>query len=411
VKLMMLGASGAQVQGIEKAKSLGCQVVTCDYIAEAIGHQISDEVCLASTFDVEAVLSAAKEMHVDGIMTMGTDQPVYTGAVVAEALGLPQMLTTNVALSVTHKKVMKGNFVKYNLPTVDYVIFSKEDPIEKLNKITFPAVIKPVDSQGQRGIFYCKTSDEVLRHFDEVTAYSRENYILVESYYPHDEVTVSGWVKDGETYVMAITDRETFDQVDQLGICLAHTFPSKHTAIYSEEITELTKSIVTKFQITNGPIYFQMLIGAEGIKINEIACRIGGAYEGLTMPVITGFDLCEAMVQETMGIKANVEPLTTYRFPPKNRFLSVQLFFSKPCRLVNRPSVEAITRLEGVIACGFNYNSGDTIGRIDNATARAGYCLVEAGSKEELKDLLDKVYEKLQFIGEDGKNHIIHNNY
>ena len=50
----MLGASGAQVQGIEKAKSLGCQLVTCDYIAEAIGHRVSDEV---DTIDFEHLLA------------------------------------------------------------------------------------------------------------------------------------------------------------------------------------------------------------------------------------------------------------------------------------------------------------------------------------------------------------------
>lgn len=411
MKLMMLGASGAQVQGINKAKALGCQVVTCDYTPEAVGHQLADEQCLTSTFDVEGVLEAAKAYKIDGIMTMGTDQPVYTCGLVSETLGLPGMLSTKVALSVTHKKVMKERFIEKQLPTVPYMIFGKEDVKEKLRDIEFPVVIKPVDSQGQRGIFFCNKPEEVIRHFEEVVSFSRETYMLVESYYPHDEVTVSGWVEEGHLYVMSITDRVTFDEKDQLGICLAHTFPSRHTALYKDEIVALSKQIVVDFEIMEGPIYFQLLIGSDGIKINEIACRIGGAYEGVYMPYVTGFDLCEAMVKKTMGQEVAIDALSTYQFPPKGKYLSVQLFFASACTVKSIPEIDTIEALDGVIECGFNYKIGDVIAGIDNATARAGYAIVEARSEALLWQRLDQLYEHLEVIGSDDRNHVIHEDY
>lgn len=107
MKLMMLGASSAQLAGIRTAQAMGHQVVVCDYLPEAPGHRLADHSVLASTFDYEAVLTAARAFRIDGIMTMGTDQPVYTAARVAKALELPSLLSPETALAVTHKGVMK----------------------------------------------------------------------------------------------------------------------------------------------------------------------------------------------------------------------------------------------------------------------------------------------------------------
>lgn len=411
MKLMMLGASVAQLQGIVKAQNLGCQVVTCDYLKDAIGHQYSDEQCFTSTFDVEGVCEAAKMYKVDGLMTMGTDQPVYTAAVVAEKLALPTQLTSKIALGVTHKKVMKHQFDVLGLPTVAYVIFAKGDSIAQLEALAFPVVIKPVDSQGQRGLFYCRTPEEVVSHVDDVLVFSRENYLLVETYYPHEEVTLSGWVVEGNVHILSITDRITFNEKERLGICLAHSFPTKHKETYGRELIDLTYKIVQGFDIMNGPIYFQFLIGKEGVKINEIACRIGGAYESVYLPDITGFDLCEAVVKEAMNLRVDVTSLDHYDFMTTTEHRSVQLFFAEACQVVSRPEIEEILSIEGVIDCHIHYKVGEMIGTIENATARAGYVIVQGTSKEALLNCLDQVYEQLVIIGKDHKNHIIHETY
>jgi len=411
MKLMMLGASTAQLQGILKAKSLGYQVLTCDYLKDAVGHLYSDEQCYTSTFDVAGVSCAAKAYKVDGIMTMGTDQPVYTSAVASELLALPTFLSPEVALSVTHKKVMKEKFDALGLPTVAYKIFHRDDGIDALSDIEFPVVIKPVDSQGQRGIFFCQRPEEVILHVEEVLMYSREAYLLVETYYPHEEVTLNGWVEKGQATILSITDRVTFDNVERLGICLAHRFPTKFRETHGQELISLTHKIVEGFGIMNGPIYFQFLIGNQGVKINEIACRIGGAYESVYLPDITGFDLCDAVVKKTMGLSLDVSSLNAYKFMDTKAHRSVQLFFAEGCEVIKRPKIEEILALDGVIDCQIHYKVGDVIGSIENATARAGYVIVEGDSEELLRQRLTTVYDHLVIIGKDLKNHVIHETF
>lgn len=408
MKLMILGGSNAQLIAIKKAQAMGIQVVTCDYLLDAVGHKYSDFSCYKSTFDLEGALEKAREHQIDGIMTLGTDQPVLTVAYVASRMGLPQLIDYEAALLVTNKRYMKKRFVDDKIPTVAYLLFQESDALNKLENFHFPVVVKPVDSQGQRGIYYLENHKQVYEKAPQVLAHSRENQFLVERYYPHEEVTVSGWVKDQKVYVLSITDRITFGEKEQIGICLAHTFPSKHMTKHGQELVGLTEKIAENFKITEGPIYFQYLIGEEGIKVNEIACRIGGAYEATFIPFLTGFDICEAMIYGALGLDYNLEILKDYNVLTCKKQVSVQLFFVKPCRIHYMPTVDEIKNLPGVVEVGFHVHKGDTILEISNATSRGGYVVLESNDPVTMKQCIEKLYQVLIILDENRVNHLIH---
>ena len=408
MKLVMLGASKAQLIGIEKANNLGVDIVTCDYYKSSIGHQFAKEVNYVSTFDLEGVLEVAKQTKADGIMTLGTDQPVLTAAYVAQELDLFCYHSLEVARSLTNKIYMKKLFKKHNIATVDYVLYEKGVKDIDLERFNGPVVIKPVDSQGQRGIYYLENVEDVADYYEKVVSFSRESQILVESYYDHEEVTVSGWVENGHTYLLSITDRVTFKDKNQLGICLSHEFPSKFVGKYGHELQAMTLNIVDKFEIQNGPIYFQFLIGSEGIKVNEVAARIGGAHEASFLPLLTGFDICETQIKQSLKMPTDLSVLKDYDFFENDQCLSVQLFFASPCEINYMPTESDIKSLPGVVEVGFHVSIGDKIESIENATARVGFVIVLANSKEELESRLREVYKKLVIKDKNDVNHVIH---
>ena len=86
MRLLILGGSSGQLSLINKAKELGHEVVVADYYPDAPGKKIADFSSESSTFDFEANLKTARKYKVEGVLTSGTDQPVYTAAQVAEKL-------------------------------------------------------------------------------------------------------------------------------------------------------------------------------------------------------------------------------------------------------------------------------------------------------------------------------------
>ncbi|PKM51959.1 MAG: carboxylate--amine ligase [Firmicutes bacterium HGW-Firmicutes-7] len=405
---MILGASYAQLNAIKRASVSGIKVLATDYSKTSIGKMYADEHAFASTFDVDTTLKVAKDHHINGIMTTGTDQPVLTVSKIAQDLNLPSFLSIHTAYQVTHKKAMKKVFIDHNIPTVDYRVIDRKFSDDELKGLIFPVVVKPLDSQGQRGIYKLSTIEEIRRHFHLVLKHSREQEIMVESYYENNEITISGWVKNGQEKILTVTDRVTFQEEGNLGICLSHEFPSKHLPEYIDEIKAVTHEIVKAFKIKEGPIYFQMFIGEEGLKVNEIACRIGGAYEDEAIPVLTGVDILQMVIDYSIGKEINYTALDQYDMTLNNLYASIQLFFLNEGVINTMTPEDEIKKLEGIASIGYHYKVFEQVRPIENATARAGYAIVIGESQEQLKYNLLQLYDKMQIVDNNNHNMVIH---
>jgi carbamoylphosphate synthase large subunit len=248
MRLQILGGGNNQLGAIRRAAEQGHEVVLVDYFENPPGRKYAAFNEVVSTFDVEKNIAIAKKYRVDGVMTMGTDQPVYTVARVAEALQLPAFLDVPTARAVTNKEVMKAIMTDNQIPTVPYRFLTTAAGVAELENIPFPVVIKPLDSQGQRGVFKLNSPAEVINSLPETLSFSRADKVLLESYYPSDEITVSAWVDKGVPEILTITDRESFSFDRNIGICYAHEYPSRHHR-RAPEIRGLVDKITRAFQI------------------------------------------------------------------------------------------------------------------------------------------------------------------
>ncbi|BES66765.1 hypothetical protein SANA_32040 [Gottschalkiaceae bacterium SANA] len=409
MKVMILGANALQVRGIKRIQEMGHRAIAVDNRMDSPGKKVADHSVFASTFDPVACLQVAREMEIDGIFTSGTDQPVLTAALVQEAMGLPMPFSVELARRLTNKRWMKQEFEKNGLPTLPWALIGRCDFETKI-PFSFPAVLKPVDSQGQRGIFLVHSHQEIQTHIEETLRFSRESKALIEPFYQADEVTVSGWVAKGQTKILSVVDRETFQTPDQLGICLSHEYPTRYAKTRGTELEELTKRIVDVFHIKEGPIYFQFLIGDKGIVINEIAGRIGGAHEDFVIPRITGFDFLGEQIKLILGEQETMLHLSKEESwqNPKLR-ASVQLFFVEPCvvETVNSPKLGEIKSL---VEWGLHLQAGQNQKEIENATARAGFAIFLSESEEALQRDVELFYQKMQILDAEGKNRIVKHN-
>lgn len=403
MRLQILGGGNNQLGAIRRAAEQGHEVILVDYFKNPPGRVYAAFNEVVSTFDVEKNIAIAKKYRVDGVMTMGTDQPVYTVAQVAEALQLPAFLDVPTARAVTNKEVMKAIMTDNQIPTVPYRFLTTAAGVAELKDIPFPVVIKPLDSQGQRGVFKLNSPAEVINSLPETLSFSRVEKVLLESFYPSDEITVSAWVDKGVPDILTITDRESFSFDRNIGICYAHEYPSRHQN-REPEIRKLVQRITRAFKIKAGPLYIQLLVGDQGIVVNEVAGRIGGAHEDIFIPYLTGFDILDRVINFSLGIEATPPRPRAARV---NEHLSVQLFFAKPGKITSLTSLESLTKLPGVIAAGYNVAVGETLETIANATARAGYLVIAETSERALHQAINQAFGALKIIDEQGQNLVI----
>lgn len=398
-RLMVLGGGSSQLNLIQRARQEGITVIVADQNPAAPACRWADRVVPVSTFDHEGVARAAAAEHVDAIVAVGTDQPVYSAAVASAKLSLPFVISPETALLVTNKRHMKTALHAHGIPTAPFLLVAAGSDARVEDHFAGPYVVKPIDSQGQRGIALVADSAGVHAHIPEALRYSRASEVIVEKYYPSQEVTVSGWVERSRPRVFAVTDRVTIADGSSIGVCVAHRYPNCHDAATNATILALTAQIVTALGIEAGPIYFQMLVGADGVVVNEVACRLGGAYEDVSLPPICGVDLLGLQLTA-----AGRQTVADHVLPRTAGAVAVPLVFCRPGRVERFGPAAVLHAVAGVAAAGYLLDAPVRIEPLRNSTQRAAFGVIHGQDPAETNARLRAWWPWLTALNADGRN-------
>ena len=77
-------------------------------------------------------------------------------------------------------------------PRFSLIEGNHQDPV-----LEFPVVVKPADSQGQRGIQRVDDPSTLNKAIEEARRWSRKGLVVVEEFEPGPEVTANVWVENG----------------------------------------------------------------------------------------------------------------------------------------------------------------------------------------------------------------------
>ena len=191
--VLFVGAGRHQRRAILRAKELGLRVVAVDRNPEAPGLAVADAGEAVDFTDVAAVTEVGRRHAVDGVLTVSADRAVPVVAAVAEALGLPG-IGIETAHLMTHKIAMRRTLAERGraaapLRRRPHDLLSAR---AALDMVGVPAVLKPADSGGQRGIFYVEIADELERHVHAALAESPTDEAIVEGF--HEGLELNGIV-------------------------------------------------------------------------------------------------------------------------------------------------------------------------------------------------------------------------
>jgi phosphoribosylaminoimidazole carboxylase (NCAIR synthetase) len=182
-KLMLLGGAQYLLPVIREAKALGLYVITCDYLPDNIAHKYADEYKNVSIIDKEAVLQAAQELEIDGIMSFACDPGVATAAYVAEKMGL-SFAGSYEAVSILQNKGRFRAFLRDKGFTVPWAksYHKAEDALADAASFTFPAIVKPTDSAGSKGVSRVDSADELEKAIRYALDFSHGGEFIVEQF-------------------------------------------------------------------------------------------------------------------------------------------------------------------------------------------------------------------------------------
>ncbi|MBI4697786.1 MAG: ATP-grasp domain-containing protein [Nitrospirae bacterium] len=400
--LLVLGAGRLQKKTIREAEESGIRVVAVDSNKKAPGRCFATFKPLISAIDYEANLRIARKYDIDGVLTTGTDQPVAIVSRIAHKLRIPAFISVNTSILATNKEKMKEAFKKYKIPSSAYRIVKSLRETQKLRSLKFPVVIKPVDSQGQRGVFFIDNFELLINKIQLSLEYSTVRKVIIEDYIEGPEITASVWVHQGMPYLIMLTDRIIYNNLPHIGLCLAHIFPSRHAIGYTGKIKQVIARLVRSFKISNGPVYIQMIISKRGPLIGEIACRIGGGHEEDLIPLVTGFDIRRHLIGFSIG---NALPVNKRDFNINDPFHKAVFFLGASKDIASEfiPMEEQVTSSD-FMGGEFYIQHGSKVNNLQIGTDRIGYFMVKGRDRKALIANAKDIYAQLKIPGKKNKN-------
>lgn len=390
-KIMILGASILQLPAIEKAKEMDLEVIAVDMNPEAVGFKIPGVIKeVISTIDTPAILEAAKRNHINGIMTLASDMPMQSVAVVSHELGLVG-ISEDTALKATNKAFMRDALKDKGVPIpLYYRVKGKDAFIEAVKNVTsagYRCIVKPADNSGSRGVDLLSADADLDASYDYTVQYSRGGEIVVEEFMDGPEVSVETLAINGDVHVIQITDKLTTGA--PYFVEMGHSQPSQLSEDIRIKISDVAIAANKAIGIVNGPSHTEIKVTKDGPKIVELGARLGGdCITTHLVPLSTGVDMVEASIRIALGEETDVTRVF-------NKGSAIRYLDVSNGVISSVSGIDGVKKIPGVIQFSLVHGIGERVGEIKSSSDRVGFVVVQADTACEAVNLAERCLKKI----------------
>lgn len=305
-KLLLLGGAHYLRPVIREAHALGLHVITCDYLPDNAAHKLSDQYLNISILDKDAVLDAARELKIDGVMSFACDPGVVTAAYVAEKLGLPSPGSFESTCILQDKGRFRA-FLRDNGFTVPWAhsYTDRQAALADAKNFTWPCIVKPVDCAGSKGVRRVDSSFELESAIDYALDFSHSGAFIIEQF-----ITQKGYSSDTDCFVKdgvlcyCSFDEQRFDrEAENPYTPAAYSWPSSMPQEIQAELRSELQRLMTLLGITTGVFNIETRQGTDGrAYIMECTPRGGGNRLSEVLEMATGTKLVQNAVRAAVGL-------------------------------------------------------------------------------------------------------------
>lgn len=312
-KALILGTLSPQADAVRYLKSAGWWVIGCGHRRSGRALEVIDQFELVDIKNYDAVEALARRENVRLIYSAGSEVAMPTISAVATRLGLVNFVSYETAQLCHDKTELRSFLWEHGISPVAFRKIISQTDLDGWD--IFPAMVKPIDSQGQRGVFCADTIDQARAGLEQTLAHSTSRTAIIEEYLDGPEMSANTFVVDGQMVFCEVSDRLVVEEFPG-GIPKGHVMPSLNCTGESLIATKkLVEDCIQALNIKNGPVYFQMKLTSNGPRIIEIMPRFDGCHIWRLIKILGGVDLMEACFRllagdRTTNFKMNYKPGT-----------------------------------------------------------------------------------------------------
>lgn len=388
---MLLGGLRYLIPVIDAAHRLGYYVITCDYLPNAIAHKYSDEYHNVSIIDREAVLSLARKLQIDGIMSFAVDPGVVTAAYVQEQLKLPAFGPYESVCVLQNKDRFRQFLTDngFNVPKAKG--FSDiHEALTNLDGFQWPLIVKPTDSAGSKGVVRVNKEEEMEGALQYAMKHSISKRVIVEEFIEKKGCSsdTDCFSVDGQLRFVSFSAQRFDEHASNPFTPAAYSWPSTFTeeqeAHLVSEIQRLLKLLGMRTSIYN----IETRIGLDGkAYIMEVSPRGGGNRLAEMLRYATGVDLITSAVRAAVG-----DPIVGLEQKPYDGFWAEVILHADKSGVFKKLNITPSMVGAEVIEKDLWISKGDRVKGFEGANDSLGTLVLRFDSSEDLTYAMDNLY-------------------
>ncbi len=374
--VLFVGAGRHQRRAILRAKELGLRVAAVDRNPDAPGLEEADVAKVLDFSDGAAVLRATRRLKLDGVLTVSADRAVPVVAAIAEARGLPGIGAATAHL-MTHKVAMRRRLADAGVPQPRFAACrTLHETRLAADTVGFPAVLKPADSGGQRGVFRVDSIDDVDAHFHEALIASPTGEAILEEFVEGIEMNGIVISRAGRAVALTLSDRLR-PPGPGFGVGWIHVYPA---SVYGDRLAEAERVAVHSVHalgLGTGIAFPQLIAAPDGrVVVVECAARIPGGQMADLVRHAVGVELVDIQIRMALGEDLPDElVLPKFSQPLAIRFLTAAPGPLPTGRVTSIGTLEKVLAFPGVVQAETYLAVGETIRPVRLDGDRRGYVI------------------------------------
>ena len=347
------------------------------FIASRKNTQIEGvPVCVFSGEDLAGIVDTLSAANFKpDIIFASAERYVHIKALLCEHFSIPFLPPTHTARVIDKNEMRKIIAEKDpNMTPAFSAVRSEDDIIDFIGSYGLPVMVKPTSLLKSLFVTKASTVEEALNAHKSIQDKSQSHVlsgrndgsdvqeVIIEEFMVGKKYSIEGVVDHFGVAIFPHTVTDVFfgydnDQMNDPA-CFATIVPSSETTEVQQALFSAVQRVITALGLRDCPIHAEMIMTRNGIKLIEIAARIGGFREML-YSLSFGYSLISADFQIQLGVPGSSINLA----PTKTSYSAIVKVYSYVEGLLEKLNNEDIvTNLESYYSHVRKAADGDKVG-------------------------------------------------
>lgn len=384
---MLLGGLRYLLPVIEEAHKLGVYVITADYLPDNIAHKYSDEYCNVSIIDKEAVLKAAQDLKIDGILSHAVDPGVVSAAYVAEKMGLPFQCSYKAACIFQDKHLFRQFLLVNGFNSPNAKGYNNlDEALKDVDYFNWPVIVKPVDSAGSKGVSRVDNLEDLPKAIEFALSESHNGYFIIEDFLEKQGFSAGSesFVVDGKLLYNGFYDQYFDKNAVNPYVPSAEVWPSIMEQKYQDEIKSELQRLFTLLGVTTGLFNVECRVCTNGkTYLMEVSPRAGGNRLAEMLNYAADVNINEAETRKAIGL-----PVTGIHEPNYKGHYAILVLHSEQEGIFESVYINPAFKAEHIVEEEIRLRKGDKVSSFSGANAALGTLFLKFKTREELEGAL-----------------------